>query len=409
MNKKILKINSLILSIVGIILMLLSTIYMTYSISIPSTPNSWNDLGKFIIIIGTIIIYLLATPLVISGIGTLYYLKGKKTYKLCMIFYLISIILHSLFIYIFIYSDILNIFNDYYNGNEYTELKIIFSIIIFLLFICPLIINIIGLYKEKNKLNYKNMLHSYKYIITGIIVIFFIISLYYLFKYTIINTNKIKVTEDNIYSYSDFKSQLESRKLIYKLPNNKSELTGQHEITALDSSSKYGYAFSSGSYTDSYRLSVNTDRKFPMFVYDSYSSLIKKSDKTADYYHIGPEDWYINWYIYYINGKIYAAIGEESEFGSGWETSLSTTPYGIVVSEENDITIYNSKNNYFVKGGGIIDTRSGTQRSEFPTTKDIYNKNCMKIKVVDIINAETLDEIAKELSPQYWNVYKKNN
>ena len=409
MNKKILKINSWILIIIGVVLMLFSTIYMAYSISIQSTPDSWDDLGKFIVVIGTVIVYLLSSPLVISGIGTLHYLKGKNTYKLCIIFNVIGIILYSLFIFLFIYFDILNIFNDYYNGNVYTGLKIIFSMITLFLFVCPLIVNMIGLYKEKNDLKYKVIWYRYRFVVIGIIVIILIIIFYNLFKFNIINTNKIEVTEDNIYYYSDFKSELESRNLIYELPKNKSELTSQHEITALDSSSKYGYAFSSGSYTDSYRLSVNTDRKFPMFVYDSYTSLIKTSNKTADYYYIGPEDWYINWYIYYINGKIYAAIGEESEYGSGWETSLSTTKYGIVVSEEKDITIYNSKNNYFVKGGGILDTRSGTQRSGFPTTIDIYNENCMKIKVVDKVNAETLDKIAKELSPQYWKVYKSNN
>ena len=96
-----------------------------------------------------------------------------------------------------------------------------------------------------------------------------LIILYNLFKFNIINTNKINVTEDNIYSYSDFKFQLENRNLIYELPKNRSELTSQHEITALDSSNKHGYSFSSGSYTDSNMLSVNTDRKFPMFVYES--------------------------------------------------------------------------------------------------------------------------------------------
>lgn len=62
-----------------------------------------------------------------------------------------------------------------------------------------------------------------------------------------------------------------------------------------------------------------------------------------------------------------------------------------------------------MKGGGILDTRSGSQRSGLPTTTDIYNEKCMKIKVVDRVNAETLDEIAKELSPQYWKVYNSDN
>lgn len=407
MNKRILKINAWLLMIIGIVLMLLFVFSTVYSISIPSDPNSWEDLGKFIMIIATVIVCLINLPSVISGIGTLNYLRGKNTYKLCMVFDVIGIILYSLFGFLFIYTDIFGIFNDFYNGNANTRLMIIFSTIIFVLFICPLIINILELYKVEKKINYKELLRRYRFVVIGIVSIILIIGLYKLFTLRIINDNKIGVTKDTLYSYSDFKTELETRDLIYKLPENKSELTSPKTITALDSSSKYGYSFSSGTYTDSSMLSINTNRKFPMFVYESYTSLIKKSDKTAYYYYIGPEDWYINWYIYYINGKIYAAIGDESEYGKGWSTSLSTTKYGIVVSEEKDMVIYNSKNNYFVKGGGILDTSSGMQGSVFPTTTDIYNTKCMKIKVVDEVNAETLDKIAKELSPQYWKVYKK--
>lgn len=408
MSKKVLKINSWILTIIGVLTLLLSTYYMFYIISIPSEPNSWDDLGKFFIVIETIIVYILNSPLIVSGIGTLYYLKGKNNYKLCIIFNIIGIILYGIFIFLFIYLDILSIFKDYYNGNINVGIKIILTIIISLIIVCPLMVNSVILYKEKNNLSYKNLLDRYKIIIISIIVIILILVGYNIFKLNTINNNKIEITDNNIYSYSDFKSQLESRNLIYNLPDGKTELTSLKEITALDSSSKYGYRFSDGSYKDSYVLSTNTDRKFPMFVYDSYTSLIKKSDKTASYYYIGPEDWYINWYIYYVNGKIYAAIGEESEYGSNWETSLSTTKYGVIVSEEDELTIYNSQKNYYIKGGGIIDTSSGIQRSVFPTTSDIYNKKCMKIRVVDKINSETLDEIARELSPQYWNTYKNN-
>ena len=150
MNKKILKINSWILTTIGIIIMLLATICMLFSITTPSNPNSWDDLGKFFIVIVAVIAYNLCLPLVISGIGTLNYLKGKNTYKLCIAFDIIGAILYVLFIVLFICLDILNIFNDYYNGNVNIKLKIIYSLTTFFLFICPLIINIIGLYKDKN-------------------------------------------------------------------------------------------------------------------------------------------------------------------------------------------------------------------------------------------------------------------
>ena len=392
MSKKILKLNSWILTIIGVIVLVILTICMFYTISIPSEPNSWDDLGKFFIVIGSIIVYILSSTLVISGIGTLHYLKGKNGYKLCIISNIIGIILYGIFIFLFIYLDVLNIFSDYYNGNVNISLKIVLTTIISLIFICPLIINTIILYKEKNGLSYKNLWSRYRIIFIGIIVIVLIVFSYNIFKLSIINTNKIEVTENNIYSYSDFKSQLESRDLIQK-----NKIT-QSEISALDSSSKYGYSFSEGTYTDSYRLSVNTNKKFPLFVYESYTSLIKRNDTTAYYYSIGLDDWYVNWFIYYVDGKIYAAFDDVSNYDGNDEISQAQNKYNIVVSEKKDITIYNWEKNYFVKGGCIIDSRSGMQRSGFPTTSDTYNKKCMKVRVVDKLNAETLDNIAKEIS-----------
>ena len=124
------------------------------------------------------------------------------------------------------------------------------------------------------------------------VIIFIILDIttYELYKYNDTDIDIIDVTDKNVYSYSDFKQQLEYRKLIYKLPNNKLELAGNKEITAFDSRSEYGYEFTEYSDTDSYSLSVKTKRKFPLFVYDTYTSLIKKSSKTASYYYIGPED-----------------------------------------------------------------------------------------------------------------------
>ena len=203
MSKKILKLNSWILTIIGVIVLVLSTVYMFYTISIPSEPNSWDDLGKFFIVISTIIIYILSSSLVISGIGTLHYLKGKNNYKLCIRSNIIGIILYGIFIFLFIYSDVLNIFSDDYNGNVNVSLKIILTTIISLIFVCPLVVNAIILYKEKNDLSYKNLLNRHRIIIIGIIAFILIFVCYNIFKLSIVNTNKIEVTENNIYSYSD--------------------------------------------------------------------------------------------------------------------------------------------------------------------------------------------------------------
>ena len=406
MNEKILQINSRLSSVIATIMILCSTIYMCHVVSQPERPNSFDGIGKFFIVIVTIIVYLINLPLIVSAKYTLNYLNGKNSYKICVIFDIIGILLTSLFIFIFVYLDTLDIFVDHYNGDVNTVAKITCSIIVFLLFMFPLIVNIIGIYKEKKGSSHKKIFRNASFLVIGVIGIITINNL--LESYMVVN-KKIELTEDNTYTYSNFKTELEDRKLIYELPKNKSEVSNGYGITALDSTSKYTHEFSCNlkSERDSTTHSTNSNRKFPLFIYDSYISLIKKHEKTADYYAIGPEDWYITWRIYYINGKIYAAIGDESMYGGSWETSLSKTKYAIVVSEEKDITIYNTKNNCFVKGGGIIDTSSGIQRSGIPTTVDRYNDNCMKIKTVETINAKSLDEIAKELAPQYWKEYNK--
>lgn len=48
MNKKLLKVNSWILKIVGSTLIIISTIFLISTLSVPSEPNSWDDLGKFV-------------------------------------------------------------------------------------------------------------------------------------------------------------------------------------------------------------------------------------------------------------------------------------------------------------------------------------------------------------------------
>ena len=409
MNKSIMKVNSWISIILAIAIMLITSIYLVNVISVPSRPNSWDDLGKFFAVCGAVIIYIMNTPLIITGLFTLKYIKKNKFYKTCMTFNIIGIILFCAFISLFIIRDELGVFADYYNGNVNVGLKTILAVVLFVLFVLPLIINSILLYKDKNNLESKALFNKFRVLIIVLVIIAIVLAGYYLIRFLIIGVNTIKVTDNNTYTYAEFKSELIKRKLVYNLPEDMMKLAGREDIFALDSNSKYGYEFSNGTYTDSYLLSVDTTRKFPLFVYESYTSLIKKSEKTASYYTIGPEDWYITWNIYYVNGTIYAAIGDESEYGSMWSTSLSRTRYGVVVSEEDKITVYNSQGNYFVKGGCVVDTSSGMQRSSFPTTKDIYGSGCMKIRVVDRVDAETLDKIAKELSPRYWDEYRANN
>ena len=138
MRRKILKVNSFILTIIGIIPIVISTIYMLYKISIPSEPNSWDDFDKTIIIAITIAVYIFSFPLAISGIVTLQYLKRKKIiyYVLCMICNIIKIIMCILESVYLGYTD------TFIDGK-------INLIIIIIIIIILILLNSILLYKEK--------------------------------------------------------------------------------------------------------------------------------------------------------------------------------------------------------------------------------------------------------------------
>ena len=75
MNKKLLKVNSWILKIVGSTLIIISTIFLISTLSVPSEPNSWDDLGKFVAGVATVIAYIIGIPFIIAGI------KSSKSQK----------------------------------------------------------------------------------------------------------------------------------------------------------------------------------------------------------------------------------------------------------------------------------------------------------------------------------------
>lgn len=195
MNKKLLKLSSYLLLTVGLFCILISTIWMMLCIFIPSAPNSWDGLGKFVGIVGFVIICILNSPLIISAIGTIRYLKCKKTYRLCIISDIIGIILFSLFIIVFIYLDVLEVFSDFVTGVVNIKLQIILSVIIFFIFVVPLITNMVELIKYKKKLTFKMVWKYYLIVIVAFCLIAFGIISYILYKSYIINMNKIKVTE----------------------------------------------------------------------------------------------------------------------------------------------------------------------------------------------------------------------
>lgn len=354
--------------------------------------SGWNSFSVFIIEIGIAIACGLSISFIISGIMTLLHLRGKKTYYVSVVFDYIGIIAYISFITIFILFDSLSIFTDYYSGFVNTGVQIIMVAFVIALFIFPLIWNRILIYKDKKNLTNKQVWHHYRIPTIILVVILVIITTTNLIKLVIVGTNKTKITEKNTYTYYNFERELRNRQLIntssgvsYSASSSSNNNRIPGKVNARNKNSKYGVEFTDGKSHDGYYESKDSGKKFPFFVYDSY--------KTSS------ESSLITWYIYYVDGKIYAAVADET-----FRNTSKLNPnysdleqYRVVVSEEDKLTIYNAEKNYYVKGGGIVDTRSGMQRTIYPTTKDIYDSECMRIIVVDRVDGDTLERIGNEV------------
>ena len=284
MNKRVLRINSYILNIISLLLVFFTTGYLI-SIFITPSSSSWKFIGMMVMIFVALGIYAGVLPMLISGTGTLKYLKGKNNYKFCRNTNIIGIIMYCLAIYFMIWKNIFNFFDNSYVD---FDIKILFSSIVFFICICPLLVNMIGLYTEKNKLTYKDVFHRFKFIIIGIIVVILVNIGYMIFRGIIVNRNKIAVTEDNVFSISDFKYQLESRNLLYNESPEDHIYISHNNLFAVDSSphsivSEQIYNLYPGRYGN---ISINSNKKYPMFMYDSHISFIKRIDKNdkSNYY-----------------------------------------------------------------------------------------------------------------------------
>ena len=404
-NRTIIIILSILIILLGAFLVIFPSRLMIPVLLKPSDPNSWDDLGKIIMLPGLLGALVSGSLFFTSGIFSILFLKNtNKTsrYHFPIIVDIIAIII-SIAITIFLELDPFDLYKSYVNGLIDYFRKQHHQIVIFITITPPFLIHLLALYKEKNNYTLWALIKKLKYyIIVVALIVTIIIANIFINKAQQSSIKTIEITNNNTYYYSDFMKELKNRNLINETDDDKTQLASFQTISAYDSTTPYGFKFSSGSYHDGYYLSTDSKRKFPCFVYESYTSLIKKHPSTAKYYSIGPEDWFINWNIYFINGKIYAAFDEESEYGSMWSTSPKGTKFATVISEEDTMTIYNAQFNYYVEGGGILDTASGDQRISLPTVSDTYNDKCMKIRKVNNINSETLDKIAKELSPRLW-------
>lgn len=166
----------------------------------------------------------------------------------------------------------------------------------------------------------KNFIFKKKVIISIIISLFSIVLLILAYKTISHYTSIQKVTED-IPSINDFKNELKARNLY----------TEENLLFGVDNKGKNIHKISFYS---------NLNEKYPSYIYYGYKTknVSKNIYKYADY---------LNWIIYYTNGKLYAVLGDfdDSQFQDYYSIELSYC--GNILSEDEEIYTYNWEKNYY--------------------------------------------------------------
>ena len=168
----------------------------------------------------------------------------------------------------------------------------------------------------------KNFIFKKKVIISIIISLFSIVLLIFAYKTISHYTSIQKVTED-IPSINDFKNELKARNLY----------TEENLLFGVDNKEKNIHKISFYS---------NLNEKYPSYIYYGYKT--KNVSKNINKY-----DDYLNWIIYYTNGKLYAVLGDfdDSQLFSQDYYSIELSYCGNILSEDEEIYTYNWEKNYY--------------------------------------------------------------
>lgn len=356
-------------------------------ISLIASNGGWNGLGAMIVLSVILLISGLAAPIVLTAVSGRKYIKGEAVdgVKRCIFWTRISMVVNLLVI-LFFTLNYLQTGSTSFRDNT-IMVKVLFFAISFFITEAPLSFFMAGCLLEEGNKNAKYVAFVPAAIIVGVIVIAFIPMIPF-----DIGVEKIPGSEANLHTLGEFNQILRDRGFVYDYEPGMSELTHIKQISAVEPGYEYERNYSVG-------YDKDLDKKFSFYTYEGYTSLIEKSAKTASYYTKGPEDWWIMWDIYDSNGQIFAAVGDESKKDTTWYGSIFKTSPIQIVAEKSEITTYNWGGDYFVEGGCISDTKSTITRRSFPEMHDVASgNNCGKVYVVDKVDAETLDALAKKIA-----------
>ena len=222
----------------------------------------------------------------------------------------------------------------------------------------------------------KKFIFKKKAIITIIIAIVLIILLSFIMHYT-----AIQKVNDYIPSVSDFENELVERNLY----------TNEYLLFGIDNIENNIHKIDF--YSDS-------NKKYPSYIYYGYKTknLSKNNREYNDY---------LDWIIYYTNGKLYAVLGDYDDsqsFQNFYSIELSYD--SNILSEDDEIYTYNWEKNYYEK---ININKDGVSRQELRyyyengthINIDVLKKfsyNFFNYEITDKIDSNTLDTYAKNLN-----------
>lgn len=360
----------------------LALIMVIGAIIMPNAPGTWDGLGDVIMIIAGGLAFCLAIPVVLTVVFGHRYIKGESkngSVAGCLIPALISLVVNWIIITFVV--PLISSPSSFSLKDNTAEIQAILFTVSLLITEIPLLAFIVGCLSEKG---YKSA--KYTIGVPAVIIVCIIIANIVPIITSGVGVEKISPNDVKLDTLGEFNQILRNRGFVYDIEPGKSELTTYSEISAVEPGYEYERFYKAG-YND------DMDKKFSFYTYEGYVSLIEKSPETADYYSKGPEDWWISWHIYDSNGQIFAAVSEESKAGEiRMDPIFRTSPIQIV-SEKGEITTYNWKGNYFVKGGCLTNTRV-----LFPEMHDSsFGNTCGEVYVVDRVDAVTLDRLARKI------------
>lgn len=346
----------------------------------PNVPNSWDKLGDFFALVIIALLFGIAMPPFLSVLFGYKYMSGKgdKYLSSCKGSATASIFISAAIILLIANSS--TTYGSLPFGNDAESARAIFITLSLLITEGPFIALIAGCKFEKGDKNAKS-----SFIIPATILLIAVAIVTVPTFFSGIGVKKIHINKSQLRTTSDFRQALLERGLHDDYDEDKLQYPSGRVKAA-----EAGYPY----------LREDEEGRFNFYIYDSYNSLIEKSPKTADYYAIGPDDWWVEWIIYESNGQIFAAISYESKLNSVRTESLFDKQSIQIVAEKKEITTYNQNGDYYVNNGCFVSTTSPSNSNmmSFPRMYDSgLGHKCANVYVVDRVDAKTLDELAKQI------------